>query len=85
MKSTSFGNFGFKWGDYTYWTFDFYDNRVALAIVAYDSSGSIVRQWEEPNGRYINNLEISYEAQTVTFGMLQGSNIKLNWSDLEVQ
>ncbi|HNX40402.1 MAG TPA: thrombospondin type 3 repeat-containing protein [Methanothrix sp.] len=31
------------WGDYTYWPLSYYDNRYAMDIIAYDSSGTIVK------------------------------------------
>ena len=77
--------YGFKWGEYTYWTYDFVDNSNELGIVAYDEKGAKVRQWVKSGGRYISNIQTNDTEKTITFEMRQYSNITLSWSELQIR
>lgn len=74
-----------QWGEYTYWAYSYWDNRDALNIVAYDSSGNIVRQWEKAGARYLWRITMDAEARTFTFWGQDnetGGTVTVGWGDL---
>ncbi|MCU6793178.1 Ig-like domain repeat protein [Paenibacillus sp. WQ 127069] len=72
-----------KWGDYTYWAFSYNDNRDSLGIVAYDSSGTVVKQWERTGTRYLWQITVDASAQSITFWGQGTSNATVEWGFLE--
>lgn len=72
-----------KWGDYTYWAFSYNDNRDSLGIVAYDSSGTVVKQWERTGTRYLWQITVDASAQTITFWGQGNSQATVEWGFLE--
>ncbi|WP_225446588.1 S-layer homology domain-containing protein [Paenibacillus rhizovicinus] len=72
-----------KWGDLTYWAFSYTDNSLALGIVAFDSSGAIVKQWEKSGARYVYNITVDSSLQTVTFWGQNDRSVTMSWADLE--
>ena len=72
-----------KWGEYTYWIYSYTDNRVAMAIVAYDSAGKVVQQWENSRGaRYLWAIDVNNTAKTVTFKGQASKRIEIRWNEL---
>jgi len=85
MKRTYATNKGIRWGQYTYWPYDDYNNMFHEYVVAYDQSGAIIRQWDYNTigdySRYINNIIIDNSAKTFTFTTEQptgGGSIVVN-------
>lgn len=72
-----------KWGDYTYWAFSYDNNIESLGIVAYDSSGTVVKQWALPGTRYLWQITIDSSAKTITFWGQETSNATVEWGFLE--
>lgn len=71
--------------DYTYWAYSYTDNRFSLAVVAYDSSGTVVGQWVYTNTRYIWQITVEPEDSTVTFygdDFAGGGVDVVSWDDL---
>ncbi|AXI01198.1 hypothetical protein DV702_16600 [Sporosarcina sp. PTS2304] len=86
------GGHGFQLGSYTYWLYDYMDNRSKVAVVARNLAGEIVRQWElgEDNIRYINGIQTSEINHTITFTTNQSSpghpaSITLLWSEFFIR
>ncbi|KAJ3901090.1 hypothetical protein F5879DRAFT_776370, partial [Lentinula edodes] len=56
---------------YTYWGKDcpsiYIDNRYAMAILAYDSSGTIVGRWSKQGARYVHHIEFDEIGGNVSF------------------
>lgn len=67
---------------YTYWAWSDINNAVAMAIVAYDSAGKPVKQWNRSGARYIWNITVDETAQTVSFVGQSNAAVRLSWSDL---
>lgn len=67
----------------TYWAWSFYDNRVAMAICAYDSGGKLVRRLDRDGARYIWQITVDEQAQTVSFAGQDDAKITLGWRELE--
>ncbi|SFK83297.1 Ig-like domain (group 3) [Paenibacillus sp. 1_12] len=72
-----------KWGYYTYWAFSYMDNRDSMGIVAFDASGSIVKQWEKTGSRYLSKITIDSSARTITFWGQDDATIVVEWASLE--
>ncbi|MCS7460285.1 Ig-like domain repeat protein [Paenibacillus doosanensis] len=72
-----------KWGDHTYWAFSLSDNSDDFDIVAFDSSGAIVKQQKVSGARYLYRITVDQAAQTVTFRGQGDYSVTLAWSQLE--
>lgn len=77
------------YGGYTYWAYDHFDNRVAVAIVAYDAAGNIAGQWYGTGDRYIQTITVDEVNQTVNFlgqyfSSLSRVFISIPWSTLHL-
>ena len=71
-----------KWGEYTYWAYSYIDNRFAMNIVAYDSAGRVVQQWEKPGARYVWAIDVNETAKTVTFRGQANRTIEIGFKEL---
>jgi tetratricopeptide (TPR) repeat protein len=71
-----------KFNGLTYWAYSYIDNRFSLAIVAYDSSNNIIRQWEKSGARYLWKITVDSNNQTVVFHGQASNTIVMQWSDL---
>ena len=56
-----------QYNGYTFWAWSDNQNAVAMAIVAYDSNGVAVKQWNRNGARYIWNITVDPVAETVSF------------------
>jgi alpha-tubulin suppressor-like RCC1 family protein len=64
----------FTWGLYDYWITDFYDNRTAIGVVSFHSSGTATNFWEVGSGsRYHTSVTFDNTAGTVTINTSQGT------------
>ena len=73
-----------EWRGLTYYAYSFIDNRVSLAIVAYDSANNVVMNVEHSGTRYIVEVKIDEFLQTAKFTGQIGQNFTLTWHDLLV-
>ncbi|HEY4940926.1 MAG TPA: hypothetical protein VII56_05820 [Rhizomicrobium sp.] len=71
-----------QYNGYTYWAWSDDQNAVAMAIVAYDSNGVAVKQWNRNGARYIWNLTVDPVAETAAFIGQANAQIVLSWNDL---
>jgi len=55
-----------RFGDYTYWPYTSLRSD-GLGIVAYDCAGNAVRQWLREGARYVWEITVDQDAQTVDF------------------
>jgi hypothetical protein len=74
-----------RWGGYTYWALSYLDNRVGMAIVAYDGAGNIAAVWEKPGARYVYGVAVDGVARTVAFAGQSDARITMPWSELTSQ
>ena len=76
-----------RFGDYTYWAYTSLRND-GLGIVAYDCAGKVVRQWAREGARYVWEITVDGDAQTVCFhGQRQAATAKpgtvtMSWDEL---
>ena len=73
-----------KYKGYTYWAYSYIDNRVAMNITAYDSSGKVAKQWAKSGARYLYKITVDDKAKTVTFWGQSNANIVVSWKELDV-
>jgi hypothetical protein len=73
-----------QWNGYTYWAYSYADNRMSMAIVAYDAKGQIVKQWEKPGARYLTSITVDSAQKTVTLIGQANQTTVLSWSELQV-
>lgn len=75
---------GFIWGKYRYFAYDYVDDRNAICVVAFDSAGNIVGQWEHTHGasRYVTGYSIEVGNQTINFSTNRGNGIKVNFNNI---
>lgn len=72
-----------RWGNYTYWVFDYADNRNAMVVVAYDTLGNMVKTWNLPNVRGIRKIAANLTTKVIEFSGT-GTPASLPWADLFV-
>lgn len=73
-----------QWNGYTYWAYSYTDNRMSMAIVAYDAKGQIVKQWEKPGARYLTSITVDSTRETVTLIGQANQTTVLSWSELRL-
>lgn len=73
------------WQDRTYWAYSYMDNRMSLAVVAYNDTGAVVKQWELPGTRYIHSITVEPSAQTVTFWGQGNQKGVMTWKQLMIE
>lgn len=71
-----------QWGGYTYWALSYVDNRVGMAIVAYDAAGKVVAKREKTGARYVYAITSDAAGRTVTFAGQSDAKITMKWSEL---
>jgi hypothetical protein len=74
-----------QWNGYSYWAYSYIDNRVSLGIVAYDSNGQVVKQWEKPGTRYIYSIAVDSASKTFTFVGQSNQEVVVPWYDLQLE
>ena len=76
-----------RYQGHTYWPLSFIDNRVSLAIVAFDAAGNVVKRVDRDGTRSIASILIDASSRTVQFvGQARpaGHTITISWDDLTV-
>lgn len=77
-----------RFGEYTYWAFNFRDGRLAMAVVAYDGAGRHVRRWDCDGAREAWQITSDPVGRTVTFhgqpllATRQPGTIRMSWDEL---
>lgn len=71
-----------KYNGYTYWAWSDAQNGVAMAIVAYDSHGVAVKQWNRNGARYVWNVTVDDVVESVSFVGQSNATINLRWREL---
>jgi hypothetical protein len=66
----------------TIWPLSYIDNRVAMALVAYNAAGNVVGQWSRNGARYIVDIAVDVTTGTLIFRGQAGQTVRLAWSDL---
>ena len=72
------------WGGHRYWALSHNDNRGAMTVVAFDEAGALVKTWERPGARYLWQITVDVEAETVTFFGQSSGTIEMNWDELQL-
>ncbi|KAJ6596124.1 hypothetical protein DFH09DRAFT_1357303 [Mycena vulgaris] len=62
---------------YSYWAFSWTDNRVGLAILAYDPSNNLVGRWDMPEARYLFSIVYNSANGSVVFTGQVGNTITI--------
>jgi hypothetical protein len=71
------------WGNYTYWAVDHVDNRVAMSILAFDPSNSIVKQIERQGARYVWQMTLDQTNETLTCYGQANNSITVALSEIQ--
>lgn len=67
-----------------FWALSYRDNRTEMAIVGYDDGGNAVKLIEKPGSRYVWNITLDAEQQTIAFHGQSDAIVTLQWNDLFV-
>ena len=73
-----------RWRGYSYWTLSYLDNRIAATVVAFDSTGRIVKELNYDNVRYIWNVEVDPSRREVIFHFQASRVVAVSWDDLQI-
>ncbi|MCE9667966.1 hypothetical protein LY474_09100 [Myxococcus stipitatus] len=66
----------------TYWALSYVDNRLAMAVVAYDASGNVVGLIEKAGARYVWDIAVDASNHTLVFKGQGGNTFTVKWTDL---
>jgi hypothetical protein len=69
-----------KVGGLTTWALSYYDNRVSLAFVTFNSKGHIVRNTEMPGSRYVWQMTVNTANKTVTASGQSNATVTAPWT-----
>lgn len=72
------------WEGYRYWAHSHNDNRGAMTVVAFNEAGALVQTWERPGARYLWQITVDVEAETVTFYGQGNGTIEMSWAELRL-
>jgi hypothetical protein len=67
-----------------FWALSYNDNRLGMALVAYDSYGNVVGVIERSGARYVWDIAVDAVGQTLILKGQAGSTITVRWRDLLV-
>ncbi len=73
-----------KMNGYTYWAYSDNDNMGTMAIVAYDAAGAVAGQWTKNGARYLWQIILDTNGQTVAFVGQGSAAIVVPWSEIEL-
>ncbi len=73
-----------KLNGYSYWAYSYNDNRMDMAIIAYDPAGRVAYAWDKAGARYLFQINVNAGNQTVAFVGQGGNTINMSWQELEV-
>jgi len=73
-----------KWKGYTYWAFSYIDDRFAMGIVAYDSAGKAVAQWEKADSHYVWGIFVYESDGMVIFAGQDYSKVAMTLDELAI-
>ncbi len=65
-----------------YWPFSYIDNRVGMAIVAFDDKGNSVKRWDKEGARYVWKIEEDLNTNEVIFVGQMEKKFVMKWSEL---
>lgn len=67
----------------TFWPYSFIDNRVATALVGYDSNGNVVKTLEKSGARYAESISVDEVNEIVVVTGQASSTVQYTWAELE--
>ncbi|WP_233277935.1 hypothetical protein [Myxococcus stipitatus] len=66
----------------SFWALSHVDNRLGMAIAAYDSSGNVVGLIEKAGARYVWDIEVYASNRTLVIKGQAGNVVTLKWAEL---
>jgi hypothetical protein len=73
-----------KWNGYSYWIFSYTNNSSQMLVCAYDESDSLVASWNRSGARYLWQITVDEEMQTITLWGQSDRTIVMSWYELLV-
>ena len=65
-----------------YWPFSYIDNRVGMAIFAFDGRGNVIKRWDKEGARYVWKIEEDLGTNDIVFIGQAEQKIVMKWSEL---
>jgi hypothetical protein len=65
-----------------YWPFSYIDNRVGMAIVAFDDRGNVIKRWDREGARYVWKIEEDLGTNDIVFIGQAEQKIVMQWFEL---
>ena len=72
------------WNGYTYWAYSYKDNRMAFDIAAYDAYGNLAKEWQKSGARYVEDITVDSDYETVTFLGQAGNTVTMTFDEMEL-
>lgn len=67
---------------YTYWPLSYIDNRLGMAIVAYDRDGKMIKRWDKSGARYIVDIAVHPFTNAMIFRGQANQAFMMSWGEL---
>lgn len=67
-----------------YWPFSYIDNSLAMAIIAYDKQGRLLKRWDRTGARYIWKIEEDPLTGNLAFVGQVRQKIVMTWAEIAV-
>jgi len=69
-------------GSFILWPFSYMDNRVSFGMVMYDPLWQVVSTIEKPGARYIYQITLNVQQQSVTFSGQANQSVTMSLADI---
>jgi len=69
-------------GSMQFWPLSYLDNRIGMAILAFDGKGHLRKRWDKTGARYIWRIEESLQSRDIAFIGQEGNRIRMTLSEL---
>ncbi|RKG80456.1 hypothetical protein [Corallococcus terminator] len=69
---------------FTYWAYSYSDNRLGMAVIAFDDAGNQAKRWDLTGARYVWQISTDAATRRVTFTGQASRTISTSWDELYV-
>ncbi len=69
---------------YVYWAFSYIDNRMGMAVIAYDSDGKLIKRWDKTGARYLWQVTLDTAGRKAVFHGQASYTFSMTWDELYV-
>jgi hypothetical protein len=72
------------WKDYSYWVASYTNNRLAMCILIFDKSNTIIKQLDKPGARYLWKMTLDQEKKLLTCYGQSNNEVVATFEELQI-